>query len=336
MREVEMSKVKKLINNVSDLVPETLEGLVLASHGRLKMVPGTNALIRSDLEDDKVALLIGGGSGHEPMYTAYVGKGWADVSVAGHIFAAPAPDLVFEAAKAAHRGRGVLFVYGNYAGDNMNFDIAAEMLTDVGIEVRTVRVCDDVAVKDPAERRGIAGAFYMVKVAGAACTWVKNLDEAERLVRKAQANIRSIGVAVKAGSLPETGELTFELGDDEIEIGMGAHGEPGVERRKLMPADELADEMTRLVLEDLPFKRGDRLAMLLNNLGSTTMMELMIINRRVRARLAESGIEVARTDAGPLLTCQEMAGMSLTLMKVDEELERALSEPAWSLGYRQT
>ena len=165
---------------------------------------------------------------------------------------------------------------------------------------------------------------------------LKNLDEAERLVRKAQANIRSIGVAVKAGSLPETGELTFELGDDEIEIGMGAHGEPGVERRKLMPADELADEMTRLVLEDLPFKRGDRVAMLLNDLGSTTMMELMIINRRVRARLAESGIEVVRTDAGPLLTCQEMAGMSLTLMRLDEELERALSEPAWSLGYQQT
>src|SRR3984957_12230161 len=179
MKEVEMSKVKKLINNVSDLVPETLEGLVLASHGRLKMVPGTNALIRRDMEDDKVALLMGGGRGQEPMYTAYVGKGWADVSVAGHIFAAPAPDLVFEAAKAAHRGRGLLFVYGNYAGDNMNFDIAAEMLADEGITARTVRVCDDVAVKDPQERRGIAGAFYMVKVASAACAQTKDLEEAE-------------------------------------------------------------------------------------------------------------------------------------------------------------
>ncbi len=330
-----MNKVKKIINDVADLVPQTLEGLVLASHGRLRTIPGASGLIRTDLEDDKAALLIGGGSGHEPMYTSFVGKGWADVSVAGHIFAAPAPDLVVAAAKAAQRGRGILFVYGNYAGDNMNFDIAAELLAADGIEVRTVRVCDDVAVKDPAERRGIAGAFYMVKVAGAACTEAATLAEAERLVLKAQASVRSLGVAVKAGSLPETGELTFELADDEIEIGMGAHGEPGVERRKLMRADPLTDEMVRLVVEDLPFRRGDRVALLLNDLGATTMMELMIVNRRARARLAERGIEVIRTDSGPYLTCQEMAGFSLTLMKLDDELERALAAPAWSLGYRQ-
>jgi dihydroxyacetone kinase-like protein len=331
-----MGKVKKIINDVADLVPQTLEGLVLASHGRLRAIADGRALIRTDLEDDKISLLIGGGSGHEPMYTAYVGKGWGDISVAGHIFAAPVPDLVVEAAKAAHRGRGLLFVYGNYAGDNMNFDIAAEMLADEGITVRTVRVRDDVAVKDPQERRGIGGAFYMVKVAGAACAQTKDLDEAERLVKKAQANVRSLGVAVRAGSLPETGELTFELGDDEIEIGMGAHGEPGVERRKLMQADPLTDEMVRLIVDDLPFQRGDRVAMLLNDLGATTMMELMIVNRRARALLADRGIEVVRTDAGPYLTCQEMAGFSLTLMKLDDELEQALAAPAWSLGHWQT
>jgi dihydroxyacetone kinase-like protein len=330
-----MSKVKKIINHVADLVPETLEGLVLASHGRLRQVPGVNALIRTDLKDDKVALLIGGGSGHEPMYTAYVGPGYADVSVAGHIFAAPAPDQIVAAAKAAHRGRGLLFVYGNYAGDNMNFGIAVDMLADEGVEVRTVLVADDVAIKDPAERRGIGGAFYMVKVAGAACTAAKSLEEAERLVLKAQASIRTIGVAVRAGSLPETGDLTFELADDEIEIGMGAHGEAGVARRKLMPADPLADEMTTLVVDDLPFRKGDRVALLLNSLGATTMMELMIVNRRVRADLAGLGIDVVRTDVGPYLTCQEMAGFSLTLMELDDELERALSAPAWSLGYRQ-
>jgi phosphoenolpyruvate---glycerone phosphotransferase subunit DhaK len=330
-----MRKVKKIINDPGRLVPETLEGLVLASGGRLELVPGLNALMRSDSRPDKVTLLIGGGSGHEPMYTAYVGNGWADVSVAGHIFAAPAPDLIFEAAKAAHRGRGVLFVYGNYAGDNMNFDMAAEMLMATDIPVRTVRVCDDVALKDPVERRGIAGAVYMVKVAGAACQSANTLEEAERVVRRAQANVRSLGVAVRAGSLPETGELTFELGDDEIEIGMGAHGEPGVERRALIRADPLADEMVKLVLEDLPFRSGDRVALLLNDLGATTMMELMIVNRRIRARLAEAGIKVARTDAGPYLTCQEMAGFSLTLMKLDDDLERALAAPAWSLGYWQ-
>ena len=219
---------------------------------------------------DKVALLIGGGSGHEPMYTAFVGDGWADASVCGNIFAAPSPDIVYETVKAIDRGKGVLFVYGNYAGDNMNFGMGAELAEGDGIQVRTVLVADDIAVKEHKERRGIAGAFYMCKIAGSVCAEAKSLEEAEKAVKHAQNNIRSIGVAVRAGSLPETGELTFELADDEIEIGMGAHGEPGVERRKLMAADELAEEMTRLLLADLPFKKGDRIALLLNNLGATT------------------------------------------------------------------
>jgi dihydroxyacetone kinase-like protein len=253
--------------------------LILAGHGKLSKVPGANAIMRSRIPDGKVALLIGGGSGHEPMYTAFVGDGWADASVCGNIFAAPAPDIILETVKAIDRGKGVLFVYGNYAGDTMNFDIAAEMAAADGIEVRTVLVADDIAVKQHAERRGIAGAFYMCKVAGAVCAEAESLEVAERAVKHAQDNVRSIGVAVRAGSLPETGELTFELGDDEIEIGMGAHGEPGVERRKLMPADPLAEEMTRLLLADLPFKRGDEIALLLNDLGATTQMELMIVNR---------------------------------------------------------
>ena len=330
-----MSRVKKIINDPENIVPEVIDGLVLAAHGRLKKVSGVNAIMRDNIPDNKVALLIGGGSGHEPMYTAFVGDGWADASVCGNIFAAPAPDIIFETVKAINRGNGVLFVYGNYAGDTMNFDIAAEMAAAEGIAVRTVLVVDDIAVKQHAERRGIAGAFYMCKVAGAACAEAKSLEEAERAVKHAQDNIRSIGVAVRAGSLPETGELTFELGDDEIEIGMGAHGEPGVERRKLMPADELADEMTRLLIEDLPFKRGDEIAMLLNDLGATTQMELMIVNRRVRALLNEAGIKVYRTDFGPYLTCQEMAGFSLTFMRLDKDLKRWIDSPCWSLGFAQ-
>lgn len=330
-----MTHVKKIINDPENIVPEVIEGLVLASHGRLKKVEGVNALMRADIPDGKVALLIGGGSGHEPMYTAYVGDGWADGSACGNIFAAPGPDIIYEATKAIHRGKGVLYVYGNYAGDNMNFDIAVEMAAADGIAVKTVRVMDDIAVKKHAERRGIAGAFYMCKVAGAACSEAKSLDEAAARVQHAQDNIRSIGVAVRAGSLPETGEPTFQLGDDEIEIGMGAHGEPGVERRKLMPADELAIEMTRHLLDDLPFKRGDEIAMLLNDLGATTEMELMIVNRRVRAMLEAEGIRVHRTDFGPYLTCQEMAGFSLTFMRLDDDLKRAVDRPCWSLGYRQ-
>lgn len=330
-----MAKVKKIINDPEHIVPEVIEGLVLASHGRLQSVDGVNALMRSDIPDDKVALLIGGGSGHEPMYTAFVGPGWADGSACGNIFAAPSPDIVFELTKAIYRGRGVLYVYGNYAGDNMNFDIAAEMAEDEGIEVRTVRVMDDVAVADPAERRGIGGAFYQVKIAGAACAELNSLDAAAAAVEHVRENLRTVGVAVRAGSLPETGEPTFELADDEIEIGMGAHGEPGVERRKLMTADQLASEMTRLVVDDLPFKRGDRVALLLNDLGATTQMELMIVNRKVREILAAKGITVQRTDVGPYLTCQEMAGFSLTLLRLDETLERLLAQPAWSLGFSQ-
>ncbi len=330
-----MSKIKKIINDPEMIVPEVLEGLVLASHGRLAKLQGVNALIRTDIPDHKVALVIGGGSGHEPMYTAFVGEGWADGSACGNIFAAPSPDIIYELTKAVHRGRGVLYVYGNYAGDNMNFDIAAEMAEDDGIDVRTVRVMDDVAVADPAERRGIGGAFYQVKIAGAACTEMSNLSEAVEVVEHAKENLRTIGVAVRAGSLPETGELTFELGDDEIEIGMGAHGEQGVERRKMMPADALAVEMTRLVMDDLPFKKGDRVALLLNNLGATTQMELMIVNRKVREILAAAGVHVQRTDFGPYLTCQEMAGFSFTLLKLDATLEPLLARPAWSLGFKQ-
>lgn len=330
-----MSKVKKIINDPENIVPEVIDGLVLASHGKLKKVDGVNALMRTDMPSDKVALLIGGGSGHEPMYTAFVGDGWADASVCGNIFAAPSPDIVYETVQAIDRGKGALFVYGNYAGDNMNFGMGAELAEGDGIAVRTVLVADDIAVKAHKERRGIAGAFYMCKIAGSVCAEAKTLEEAEKAVKHAQNNIRSIGVAVRAGSLPETGELTFELADDEIEIGMGAHGEPGVERRKLMPADELAEEMTRLLLSDLPFKKGDRIAMLLNNLGATTVMELMIVNRHVRNILKREGIEVARTDFGSYLTCQEMAGFSLTFVWLDPQLERWINRPCWSLGFSQ-
>jgi dihydroxyacetone kinase-like protein len=330
-----MGKVKKIINDPENIVPEVIDGLVLASHGKLKKVDGVNALMRTDMPADKVALLIGGGSGHEPMYTAFVGDGWADASVCGNIFAAPSPDIVYETVKAIDRGKGVLFVYGNYAGDNMNFGMGAELAEGDGIPVRTVLVADDIAVKAHKERRGIAGAFYMCKIAGSVCAEAKSLEEAEKAVKHAQDNIRSIGVAVRAGSLPETGELTFELADDEIEIGMGAHGEPGVERRKLMAADELADEMTRLLLADLPFQKGDRIALLLNNLGATTNMELMIVNRHVRDILKREGIEVARTDFGPYLTCQEMAGFSLTFVRLDKDLERWINRPCWSLGFSQ-
>lgn len=332
-----MAKAKKLINDPERIVEEVIDGMIYASDGRLVHVPDTNAVMRPSIPQGKVALLIGGGSGHEPMYSAYVGDGFADASVCGNIFAAPGPDLILNATRAIHRGRGVLYVYGNYAGDNMNFDIAAEMASDEGIEVATVRVTDDVAAMPPDrmdERRGIGGAFFQVKLAGAACAEASSLEQARAVVVAAQRNIRSIGVAMSAGSIPQTGEPTFVLAEDDIEIGLGVHGEPGVARGKVLPADELVTAMARRVIDDLPFRRGDRIALLLNSLGATTMMELLIANRRARQILDAAGMTVALTYCGPYFTCQEMAGFSLSLMRLDDDQERLLRRPAWSLGYR--
>lgn len=330
-----MAQHKKIINGIADLVPEILDGLVLASHGDLRKLDDADAVVRSRIPDGKVALLVGGGSGHEPMYTCYVGHGLADGSVAGNVFAAPTPDIILAATRAVNRGKGAIYLYGNYAGDNMNFDIAAELAAAEGIAVETVRIADDVVTPDRKERRGIGGAFYVVKCAGAICTETTSLAEAAELIRHAEASVRSIGVAVRAGSLPQTGEPTFVLGPDEIEIGMGAHGEAGVERRKMMSADALAEEMTRLVVQDLPFARGDEVALLLNNLGATTMMELLIVNRGVRRVLDGLGVKVWRSDIGPFFTSQEMAGFSLSLMKLDANLKRWLGAPAASPAYRQ-
>ncbi|WP_442580519.1 dihydroxyacetone kinase subunit DhaK [Mesorhizobium sp. ASY16-5R] len=331
-----MANPKKILNDPKKVVTEMLEGLVLANDGRVRKLDKHAALVRTDLPESKVALLIGGGSGHEPVFHGFVGKNMGDGAACGQVFAAPSPDIIYEAAKAVHRGKGVLFLYGNYAGDNMNFDMAVELLEEDGIEVRTVRVTDDVAAAPPErthDRRGIAGDIYMIKIAGGAASELDTLDEVERVARKAVANVRSIGVAVAAGSIPETGKLTFELAEDEIEIGMGAHGEAGVSRQKMAPADEITDQLMAKLLSDLPFKRGDEVALMINNLGATTMMEMLIVNRRIRQILDREGIKVHRSDVGTWLTVQEMAGISVTLLRLDDELKHYLDMPAESLGY---
>lgn len=331
-----MSKAKKIFNNPADVVTEMLDGLVLASGGRTVRLGGANALVKSRIPDGKVALLIGGGSGHEPLFHGYVGDNLADGAPCGEVFAAPAPDLILAVTKAVHRGKGVLYVYGNYAGDNMNFDIAAELAGDEGITTRTVRVWDDVAAAPLSritDRRGIAGDLFVVKVAGGAAAELTNLDEVYRVAAKARDNTRSMGVALSAGSIPETGQRTFDLPEDEIEIGMGAHGERGIARQKLGTADSIADQMAEAILKDLPFRGDDEVALLLNNLGATTMMELLIVNRRVRKLLADAGIKVYRTEVGSYVTCQEMAGMSITLLRLDDELKHYLDLPAASVGY---
>jgi dihydroxyacetone kinase-like protein len=327
---------KKILNDPRRVVDEMIEGLVLANDGRVRKLDGHDAIVRTHVPDGKVGLLIGGGSGHEPLFHGFIGENMADGAACGQVFAAPSPEIIHAAAHAIHRGNGIVFLYGNYAGDNMNFDIAAEMLADDGIDVRTVRVRDDVAAAPPErveDRRGIAGDIFMIKIIGAAAATLSDIDEVERVARKAEANVRSIGVAVSAGSIPETGKPTFELADDEIEIGMGAHGEAGVLRQKMTSADSVADQMLASLLPDLPFARGDEVALLINNLGASTMMEMLIVNRRIRQVLDREGIAVHRTLVGTWLTAQEMAGFSVTMMKLDDELKRYLDMPCDSFAF---
>jgi dihydroxyacetone kinase-like protein len=329
-------KAKKIINDPRNVVTELLEGLVWAYHGRVRKLEGVNALVKTELPPGKVGLLIGGGSGHEPLFHGFIGENMADGAACGNIFAAPTPDVILAATRALDQGKGVLYLYGNYAGDNMNFDIAAEMAAEEGIATRTVRIWDDVASAPPErvdERRGIAGDLFVIKVAGAAAATLDSLDEVYRVTAKARDRVRSMGVAVSAGSLPETGEPTFTLGPDEIEIGMGLHGEAGVSREKLLPADALVDKMMQRILVDLPFRRGDEVCLLINDLGATTMMELLIVNRRVRQILEREGIAVHDTIIGSFCTSQEMAGFSISLMQLDEELKRYYDMPARSFGY---
>ena len=331
-----MGKPKKVLNDPRRATEEMVEGLVLAYDGRVGKVEDHGALFLKEIRQGKVALLVGGGSGHEPIFGGFLGKNLADGAACGEVFTSPSPQTVCAAARAVDRGKGVLFVYGNYSGDNMNFDMAAEMLADEGIATRTVRVRDDVAVgapDRPDERRGIAGDVFVIKVAGGAAAELDDLDEVTRIAAKAEANTRSMGVAVSPGSLPESGKPTFELGEDEIEIGMGAHGEKGVKRQKLSTADDITDQMMAPILRDLPYSRGDEVALLINNLGASTMFELLIVNRRVRQILAREGIKVHRTYIGAYLTSQEMAGFSISLMKLDAELKHYLDLPSESFGF---
>jgi dihydroxyacetone kinase-like protein len=302
------------------------------------MLPGVNALVKTSLKPGKVGLLVGGGSGHEPLFHGLIGENMADGAACGNIFAAPGPDTVFEATRYLDQGRGVLYAYGNYAGDVFNFDMGAEMAADLGIRVRTVRIWDDISSappNQPESRRGIAGDLFVVKIAGASSSECAELEDVYRVTSRARDNTRSLSVALSAGSIPETGQPTFTLPADEIEIGMGAHGEPGVYRSKLMPADALVEMMVSRLLADLPYAGGDDVCALVNGCGSTTLMELLIVNRRLQQLLREAGIRVHDTVIGDFLTTQEMAGFSVTLMKLDDELRHYYDMPADSFAFKK-
>lgn len=324
--------LKKLLNDPFDAVDEMLEGFV-AAHADLVRLAAPRVVARREAGRPKVGIVVGGGSGHEPAFAGYVGRGLADAAAVGNVFAAPSPDVCLDAIRAASSGRGVLLTYGNYAGDILNFDLAAELAAGEGIETRTVRVTDDVASAPPAERdkrRGIAGDLFVFKAAGAAAERDDSLDEVASLAARANAACASIGVALSACEVPGSGRPTFEIGADEIEIGMGVHGEPGIRRGKLAPADEVAAEMTGAILADWRASAvtGGHVALLVNGLGATPYLDLYVLYRAARRLLEAAGCEISRSFVGEYVTSLEMAGASISVLRLDEELLGLLDAPA--------
>jgi len=325
--------MKKLINDPFAFVDEMLDGIVRAHPDQLRLVgPDKRAVVRADAPvQGKVAILTGGGSGHLPVFMGYVGKGMADGCSIGNVFSSPNADQMFEATKAANGGAGALFLYGNYNGDKLNFGMAAEMAEMEDIKVETVLAADDVAsapVGQESKRRGVAGIFYAYKIAGARADEMASLAEVKAAAELALANTRSMGMALSPCTIPAAGRPTFEIGDDEMEIGMGIHGEPGVRRGKLEPADRVADELLQPIIAELSLKSGDTVSVLVNGLGATPKEELYVVFRRIHQQLQGRGIEVYRPYVGEYATSLEMAGASLTIMKLNPELRRLLDAPA--------
>ena len=325
--------MKKILNDPHAYVEEMLEGLVLA-HSEYYERAGTDGRVikrPGAAVDGKVGIVSGGGSGHLPIFTGYVGKGLLDACAIGEVFASPSVDQMVEAMRAAHGGAGVLRLYGNYGGDCMNFDMAGDTLDMEDIKSTTVLLADDVASAKPEEaskRRGVAGMVYAFKIAGAAAEARADLQEVTRIAQKAADACRSIGAALTPCTVPQAGRPTFSIGDDEMEMGMGIHGEPGVWRGKLRKADAIAAEMLDMLLADLPVARGDRVSMLVNSLGATPPEELYILYRQVAARFRDLGASIVMPLVGRYATSMEMTGVSFTLCKLDEELEKLLMAPA--------
>ncbi len=331
-----MALTQKLINDGDAAVDDMLAG-IMAAHGDLLTRPAPRAIVaRHSPRPGKVALVIGGGSGHEPTFVGFVGKGLADAAAVGNVFASPPPQPCVDAAMAANGGAGVLFMYGNYAGDVMNFDMAVELLEMEGVEARTILTTDDIASSPHRDqRRGVAGNVFIFKAAGAAADRMLSLDEVERIARHANARTFTMGVALSACSLPQTRRPNFDLPPGEMEIGMGIHGEPGVRRGPLGTADAVADEIMNAVLAEMKAPRGAWVAVLVNSLGSTPLMELYILYARVAVRLADAGLIVHRALVGPYCTSMDMAGASITIMHLDDELAGLIDHPCDCAMFRQ-
>jgi dihydroxyacetone kinase-like protein len=324
--------MKKILNEPTAYVDESLEGLCLAYPSYYKRSgSGGRVIIRAYPTDQRrVAIVTGGGSGHLPVFTGYVGHGLADACAVGDVFSSPSVEKIAEAIRAVNTGAGVLLLHGNYSGDNMNFEMAAEIAGMEGIETMSVRVADDVASageQERAKRRGVAGLVYAYKIAGAKADSLAGLEEVAAAAQKAVGATRSVGVALTSCTIPAVGHPNFTVGDDEMEIGMGIHGERGVRRGPLRTADEVTDEMLALLLTDMPLGPKDRVSVLVNSLGATPLEELFIVFRRVASSLTKIGTEIVSPLVGRYATSMEMAGMSISFFKVDDELEALLKAP---------
>ena len=330
--------MKKLINKPEDVVTEELQGIAAAHPDLVKVNFDPNFVVRADAPvDGKVGIVSGGGSGHEPMHGGFVGPGMLDAACPGEVFTSPTPDQMLDATKAVNGGAGVLHVVKNYTGDVMNFDMAADLGRGEGIEVESVVIDDDVAVQDSlytAGRRGVGTTVLAEKICGAAAEEGRPLAEVAELCRKVNANGRSMGMALTSCIVPAAGKPTFDLGDDEIEIGIGIHGEPGRERVKLAPAAEIVERLTTPILDDLPFQSGDQVLAFVNSMGGTPLIELYVVYNDLNRLLGERGITITRNLIGPYITSLEMAGCSITLLKLDDELTRLWDAPVKTAGLR--
>ena len=323
--------MKKLINSVDAVEEQMILGLVKSAPKKLAKLDCGNVVVRATKKSaDKVALVSGGGSGHEPAHGGFVGTGMLDCAVAGAVFTSPTPDKIFEGIKAVATDQGVLCIVKNYTGDVLNFEMAMDMAADEDIKVAHVVVNDDVAVQDSlytTGRRGVAGTILVHKIAGAKAETGASLDEVKVVAEQVIANVRTLGMAISPCTVPAAGKPGFELSEDEMEIGIGIHGEPGTHRDKLQSADEIAKSLLDKILADINFKSSEVVVMV-NGMGATPLMELYIINNFVQDYLAQAGVKVYDTMVGNFMTSIEMAGFSLTLLKLDDELKQLYDAPA--------
>jgi len=330
--------MKKILNSPDSYVNEMIAGILAAHPDHLKAAAvserGTRGLVVAGAPiEGKVGIATGGGSGHIPLFLGYLGSGLADGVAIGDVFSSPSAQEMLDVTRAIDSGKGVLYIYGNYGGDVLNFDMAAEMADAEGIRVETVLGADDIASAPPAEcdaRRGIAGIFFAYKLAGAKAAEGASLDDVKRIAEAAGVNTRTMGVALSPCTIPAAGVPTFELGETEMEIGMGIHGERGIERGPLKTADEIVAFMMERILADLPYASGDEVAVLVNGLGATAPSELYIMYRHAAQLLADHGIKVHRAFVGEYATSMEMKGASITLLRLDAELQALLDAPCHS------